>query len=211
MFNIKNFAQKNSLLIEDETLCQQMQQKLEENALVGFQSRGMIAGMADGSLQAFGMNTAFPNGIYVSCYHETPCSDVTLHLIPQVVSIGLEADDTLDTSELTNAIQNLFSEHNLFLQSAACFATIKEMEHITGIKEACDTLQIDCHSYTADELLSVEGMFSIGEPQNVRFGVDKVCERAAVRSSAQGDLIVRRRQYETFALALAIKNYTVSF
>jgi cobalt-precorrin 5A hydrolase len=211
MFNIKNFAQKNALLIEDETLCLQMQQKLEEGALVGFQSRGMIAGMADGSLQAFGMNTAFPNGIYVSCYHETPCSDVTLHLIPQAVSIGLEADDTLDASELTDAVQDLFAERGLFLQSAACFATIKEMEHITGIKEACNTLHISCHSYTADELLSVEGMFSIGEPQDVSFGVDKVCERAAVCSSSQGDLIMRRRQYETFALALAIKTYSVTF
>ena len=71
-----------------------------------------------------------------------------------------------------------------------------------GLKALAAKLGIPFVTYTAEELMSVRGQFTVSEFVRSQTGVDSVCERAAVRG-AGGRLKVKKQAADGMTFALA--------
>ena len=87
-------------------------------------------------------------------------------------------------------------------------ASIDVKKDEPGIKEFCERNRIEFVTYTADELMAVQGEFSASQFVREHVGVDNVCERAAVLAGSRecnkaGELIYKKHKYDSVTVAVA--------
>ena len=87
-------------------------------------------------------------------------------------------------------------------------ASIDVKKDEPGIKEFCERNRIEFVTYTADELMAVQGEFSASQFVREHVGVDNVCERAAVLACSRecneaGELIYKKHKYDSVTVAAA--------
>jgi hypothetical protein len=90
MLNIRAFMEKNGLCADEEKNIEKLEAALKAKEPAGLVCKGQIGGMAPAGLEMLGINTIFPNGIYISLHPEAKCSSATLTLIPKVLVLGLD-------------------------------------------------------------------------------------------------------------------------
>ena len=81
-------------------------------------------------------------------------------------------------------------------------ATIDLKKNETGLLAFCDKNGLEFCTYTAEELMSVNGDFDSSEFVLETTGADNVCERSAVLCSG-GKLIIRKTAIEGVTVAAA--------
>ncbi len=90
MFDLRAFIEKNALSADREENLLKLEKALAEQEATGLVCRGQIGGMVPAGLEMLGINTIFPNGIYVSLHEETKCEKATLILVPKALVVGLD-------------------------------------------------------------------------------------------------------------------------
>lgn len=90
MFDLRAFIEKNALSADREENIEKLEKALAEQEATGLVCRGQIGGMVPAGLEMLGINTIFPNGIYVSLHEEAKCEKATLILVPKALVVGLD-------------------------------------------------------------------------------------------------------------------------
>jgi len=203
LFAVDVFATKNHLKIGSMKLAKEISAELLAGNPVGFYSDVPYEGKLPNCLWGTSEDgKVIPKyGIWVSKDKTKSFYRNTLHLIPQIYTVGLGCKKGKPFEELEAFFLRQLEAAGIEAAEVRAIASIDLKKDEEGLITLSKKYKIPFMCYSADELNALDGEFSSSSFVNKTTGVDCVCERAAV--AAGGKDIVRRKQAEngmTFAL-----------
>ena len=135
-------------------------------------------------------NDSAQTGICISGNADDKPFETTLNLVPKNLIVGIGCKKGTACDSIISHILRVFSENRLDIRRVSAVATIDIKSEETGINELCKRFSLPLKTYTADELMNVDGKFAHSDFVEHTTGADNVCERAAV--CAGGTLIVKK-------------------
>lgn len=147
-------------------------------------------------------------GIYIGCRRENPFED-TLHLVPQVLRVGIGCRRGTPKEAIETAIQTVFAENGLFPEAISGVYSIDLKKDEPGLLAACREHGWPVRFYSASELLAVPGEFSASQFVRSVTGVENVCERAALLGAER--LLVKKTALNGVTVAAAQEHWEVDF
>lgn len=146
--------------------------------------------------------------IVVSCEKAKGPKNGSIYLKPTqfVLGIGCRRDTAFEN--IDRAIRQSLLKLQIDISDIDMIASIDVKKDEPGIKEFCERNRIEFVTYTADELMAVQGEFSASQFVREHVGVDNVCERAAVLACSRecnkaGKLIYKKHKYDRVTVAAA--------
>lgn len=206
LFSVDVFARKNGLVITDKDGIKRVSAKLLKEGAI----RMAIAPSVEYSFEEIPEYISIveygdPSAdVVVQTTEESLYSSHPLYLIykPFVIGVGCKKNTPFERLDG-------FIKENLSIQGID-INLVARMASIDLKKEECGLLYFECKNripftvYTAEELDSVEGNFSISEYVRSVTGVSNVCERAAMKASGEGaQLIVKKIVQDGMTLAVS--------
>jgi len=141
-------------------------------------------------------------GIYVGWKRKNPFS-TTLRLIPKVLHLGIGCRKGTSWEQIQRAVNEVLAQNQIDPRAVCGVYSIDLKKEEPGLLAFCEKHGWELQTYSAEELLAVEGEFSSsGFVQRIT-GVDNVCERAAVKTADK--LVVRKYVLDGVTVALAAK------
>lgn len=203
LFAVDEWATQNNMTITDRAAAKQISAHLlaGQQVLVRceFPHSPWTAGITEGE----------PADLVLSCYQQHKRDDV-LVLHPRVLAVGIGCKKNLPKEQVMKAVEQVFRQHRLSLDSIFCLASIELKQNDEGICYLSNQLHIPSFFFTSDELNAVEGDFSSSMFVHSVTGVDCVCERAAVLASG-GTLLVKKTALSGITIAVAQKPFFADF
>lgn len=151
---------------------------------------------------------AYGADIVVSCEKAKDPKNGSIYLKPTqfVLGIGCRRDTAFEN--IDRAIRQSLLKLQIDISDIDMIASIDVKKDEPGIKQFCDRNRIEFVTYTADELMAVQGEFSASQFVREHVGVDNVCERAAVLACSRecnkaGELIYKKHKYDRVTVAAA--------
>ena len=126
------------------------------------------------------------------------CFPNTLLLIPQIVHIGIGCKKNISKELLYHAFFSFLSRHSLYAESIAGIASIDLKKEEPALLNLKKMLGIPFTVYSKEELSRLPGNFTGSDFVASVTGVDNICERSAVLSSREGNLIIPKTILEDF-------------
>lgn len=121
-----------------------------------------------------------PVDILISRDKDIKKYEAALYLKPKQYVIGIGCKKNTPYEKIEYAINEGLDETKIEKCEVKKIASIDIKKNEPGIIQWCRQNRLDFATYTATELLSVEGKFSSSAFVQKQVGVDNVCERAAV-------------------------------
>ena len=90
-------------------------------------------------------------------------------------------------------------------------ASIDVKKDEVGLLDFAKIINCNINFFSAEELNSVQGDFTESAFVQKTVGVNNVCERAAVKCSENGNLLLKKQSSNGVTLAIAEKNITLDF
>lgn len=146
-----------------------------------------------------------PVGISISVQEKRPF-ETTLLLVPKVLRLGLSSHGNAGTGLVANVVDQVLEVCSIHSAAVRTAASIDQEWNERGMRAFCRQRGWPVEYYAAEELAALNGEFT---PSEDGYGVDNVCERAAVMGGAR--LIVREAEADGVAVALAIEPWEVKF
>ena len=135
-----------------------------------------------------------------------------LHLIPPSVVLGVGCRKGKVAEDIRRTVEKLLAEQRIPKKAIGLAASIDLKKDEQGILELCRTYGIDFATYSAEELLQVEGDFRSSEFVRQTTGVDNVCERSALLAAGKNARLIREKYAENgVTAALAVREWRVRF
>lgn len=149
-----------------------------------------------------------PVGIHIG-YRVCSPFDVTLHLIPPMLHLGLGCRRGTEREVIRRAVEQVCRDNAIDPRAIACAASIDLKAGEPGLLEYCRESDIPIRFYSADALRAVAGEFTPSAFVQRVTGVDNVCERAALLGAER--LIVKKTALDGVTVALAEETWEVRF
>lgn len=166
------------------------------------------ADMSADAIKTVGFPPAYGADIVVSCEKAKDPKNGSIYLKPTqfVLGIGCRRDTAFEN--IDRAIRQSLLKLQIDISDIDMIASIDVKKDEPGIKEFCERNRIEFVTYTADELMAVQGEFSASQFVREHVGVDNVCERAAVlvcsrECNKAGELIYKKHKYDRVTVAAA--------
>lgn len=125
-----------------------------------------------------------------------------LQLIPKNIYLGIGCKKGTDSIKIQTAVEKALERANISRKAVAKAASINLKADEPGILEFCERNEIEFVTFSADELLKVEGSVSGSSFVQQVTGVDNVCERSALAAGG-GRLILPKQVFEGVTVAVA--------
>ena len=138
-------------------------------------------------------------------------NSVTLFLIPKIVTLGIGCKRKTKTDDIKEVIQKVLKENKLTEQSIKNIATIDLKKDEKGLICYAKANSLPILYYSADELNETIGNFASSDFVRNITGTDNICERAAVRASGNGHLIIKKYAENGVTVAAAIQKGRIYF
>ena len=198
LFAVDVFAEKNDLFITDMKLAKEVSAALVAGKKVAFRSDIPWKGKLPAGL------TEEPQdiGVYVSSKEDAEPFRTTLRLIPRRFAAGVGCRRGKSLEDLRAFVSAQLEDCGVSQRELRCIASIDIKNDEPGLIALADELRVPFLTYTAEELMSAPGEFSVSEFVRSQTGVDSVCERAAVVASG-GKLIRNKTAADGMTFALA--------
>ena len=226
MFDLSAFIEKNGLTSDQEENVEKLQTALAKGEAVGFVCRGEIGGMAPAGLEMLGINSIFPNGIYVSLHAEEKCREASLTLIPRALVLGIdltELEREAEPRSVQEALKKQLSDGigNLLERMQYYPAALREIAVDAGQREgrAAAALEVLAEerawslSYYEKEAWEpcVEALSEIDRLVGKK-AEDALCERLArCGAKEDGQLLTKQMEIGGFCVAAAQTKWSVAF
>lgn len=166
------------------------------------------ADMSADAIKTVDFSPAYSADIVVSGAKAKDLKNGSIYLKPKqfVLGIGCRRDTAFENMD--GAIRQSLLELQIDISDIDMIASIDVKKDEPGIKKFCDRNRIEFVTYTADELMAVQGEFSASSFVMEHVGVDNVCERAAVLASSRGcnkagKLVYKKHKYDRVTVAVA--------
>lgn len=205
-FSPDSFALANDLIITDMNAAREIAAAVLEDEEIGFfcdyPFTNLPSGLAEGKLCR--------TGIVISTDTSYRPFDVTLTLIPKNLVIGIGCKRNEPYSKITEHISEVFRVKKVPEERICALSTIDIKAEEPALKKFCMDREIPMYTYTALELMMVEGKFSSSEFVRKITGADNICERSAVKCSG-GSLVIPKTAFDGITLAAAEKYFDIDF
>ena len=111
-------------------------------------------------------------------------------LIPRNIVVGVGCRRGTEYLKIKSSVMTILEKAGVSAENVNCVASINQKADEKGIIELAEELQADFITYTADELMEVEGEFEPSMTVYNHVGADNVCGRSACRASCDGECLV---------------------
>lgn len=207
VFAVDTWAKKQRCAVMETGQIKYISAALLRGETVGMQSDYPIEGALPGYIHA---NGSAETGFTVARNTKAQPYPHTLHLVPRIVHLGIGCRRCTPEEVIERAVHAALDENSVDFAALCGAASIDVKKNEEGLCAFCTKHGLPFTTYTADELMAVEGKFSSSEFVKKTVGADNVCERAAVKD-AGGKLIAHRRAQDGVTVALAEENWRVLF
>ncbi len=207
-FAVDVFAKKNRLYISNMTLAKEVSARLLNGEKVGFISELPVKGMLPEGLEP---DQDLELGIYVGIHYHRQPFEQTLWLIPRSITAGIGCKKGVSSEQIEELFEEVCQINGIFHEAVARAATIELKKEEPGLKEFCQEMGISLITYSAGELLEVEGDFTSSDFVQSVTGVDNVCERSAVKGSDGGAVIQKKMGKNGVTVSFAQEEWSVEF
>ena len=195
-FSPDSFAQANNLLITDMNAAREVAAAILEDEEVGFfcdyAQKNLPAELAEGKVCR--------TGIVISNDLTYKPFEVTLTLVPKNIVIGASCHSGTEYEMFHDLVNDVFKAAGLMSERICALSTIDQKSEEPALTKFCVEHNIPMYTYSALELMRVEGRFSSSEFVRKITGTDNICERSAVQCS-EGPLILPKTEYEGVTVA----------
>ncbi|MEY8320697.1 cobalamin biosynthesis protein [Lachnospiraceae bacterium 46-61] len=150
-------------------------------------------------------------GICLSVYRHNKLFQQTLYLIAPVLHMGIGCKKNTSFQQIEQAVFEILEEENIAIEAIKAVATIDLKQYEKGILLFCEQYQKQFYTFSAEQLSNVKGNISHSDFVEQITGVDNVCERAAICSAQNSNIIVNKRVKNGVTIAFAMETIQISF
>lgn len=205
-FAVDVFAKKNNLALTNRLLAKKISAAILAGEKVGFQSEVPISDALPNELDLCTDKTSLQ--IYVGIHK--PETNNTLWLIPKSLVLGIGCRKGTEKQVIDDFVMQNLKEQQLPIEAVDSTASIDLKAQEKGLCSFCEDKGFPFVTFSAEELLKVDGDFSPSAFVKSVTGVDNVCERSAVKQS-DGKLILKKQKGNGVTLAIAQKETKLCF
>lgn len=212
-FAVDVFASKNDLYIKDMTIAKEISAEILNGGNVGLISDIDIKGEIPEEISVIeeNHNTNLDLGISITSNETIKPFPKTLFLIARIFTIGIGCRKDKDSKEIEDALLSFLIEHDISIHAIKNIASIDLKKDERGILNFVQKYNICFDVYSNKELIEVQGDFSESKFVEKTTGLDCVCERAAVKGSGDGKLIIKKTIINGVTIAAALRKVEVKF
>ncbi len=139
-----------------------------------------------------------------------PIFSQTLHLMPKQYTLGIGCRKNTRYTELLNFVNFILDINGISPYAIEAIASIDLKINENAIRSLSADWKIPFHTYSANELAELPGVFSKSDFVKEITGVDNVCERAAVKAN-NGRLVVPKCSWDGITAAVSKKDWRCIF
>lgn len=150
-------------------------------------------------------------GAAVSIYRDCSPFDVTVHLVPRIVSLGMGCRKGKDAAGIRQAAAECLSEAGIYRQAVQNIVSIDLKKEEAGLLTLAEEWKLPFITYDAETLLQAPGEYTESTFVQQVTGVSNVCERSAVCASGGGQLIRKKQGRDGVTTALAVNDRRMRF
>ena len=213
-FAIDVFAKKNDLFITDKAAIAKISSKVLKGEKISFYIEKSKAGdkIRQNLLKEKDASSIFEfkdenENSDVLITSKIPDSNnrnsANMILIPKRYVIGIGCKKGKSFEEIEEFVLSVLREKDININLVSAIASIDVKKDEEGIILFAEKYGIIFVTYTKEELESLSGDFSSSEFVKDTVGVDNVCERAAVKAGAEGELIVKKIAKDGITVAVS--------
>lgn len=180
-FAVDVFAKENDLAILNKDGIAKVSAKvLSGEVITVFVDQSILKNKLQDTAKFIEYPPKSPVDILISRDRDIKKYEAALYLKPKQYVIGIGCRKNTPYEKIEYAINESLAETEIEKCEVKKIVSIDIKKNEPGIIQWCRQNRLDFATYTATELLSVEGEFSSSAFVQKQVGVDNVCERAAV-------------------------------
>lgn len=196
-FSPDSVAKANNLIISNLSAAKEIAAAVLNNEKIGLVSDYECVNIPSD----VATNEKCRTGICISADITEKPFEITLNLIPKNIVIGIGCKRGTSCTVIEEHIADILKMSEINENRLCAITTIDIKADEKGILEFCEKHSIKMFTYTADELMNVEGNFTKSEFVFSQTGTDNVCERSVVKYG--GKLIIPKTAENGTAVAVA--------
>ncbi|MBR6718962.1 MAG: cobalt-precorrin 5A hydrolase [Oscillospiraceae bacterium] len=200
------FAMQNDLLIGDLQAAKAIAAAVLDGEMIGFHSDYPF----DTLPPELSDRPDLRIGIAVSADESCKPFPVTLQLTPRNLIAGIGCKRGTDCGTIADAVKHACNAAGVSGDRIRAVATVDRKADEAGLLQFCAERKLSLHTYSAEELMRVQGDFSSSAFVMQTVGADNICERSAVLCSG-GMLILRKTAANGVTVAIAEKPVHLTF
>lgn len=212
-FAVDVFSKKNDCAIFPMNAAKELSAALLAGEQIGFYSELPLDGVLPEGLVLCDRDSAkkLRIGAAVSVYRDCSPFEVTVHLVPRIVSLGMGCRKEKDAEGIRQAAAECLSEAGIYRQAVQNIASIDLKKEEAGLLALAEEWKIPFITYDAETLLQAPGEYTESTFVQQVTGVSNVCERSAVCASGGGQLIRKKQGRDGVTTALAVNDRRIRF
>ncbi|WP_455715194.1 cobalt-precorrin 5A hydrolase [Anaerosporobacter sp.] len=212
LFAVDVFATKNNMYIDDMNLAKQVSSDLLNHKEIGLTSDFPVKSPLPDHLRMQSPDeTSLPFGIAITLDDKKYPFEVTLRLIPKIITLGIGCKKGTPMEDIEFLILHTLAKHHISLHAIKQIASIDLKSSEEGLLSFCEKYHLPYITNTSAELASLEGDFTPSTFVKSVTGVDNVCERAALYQDPEGSLIIRKTVRNGVTIAVVLADYIIKF
>lgn len=207
-FSVDDFARRENMFLDDLKLAKEIAADVVEQRTIGLYSDFELCGRIPPELS---VQKRGELGISISLDETYDPFPRTLHLVPRITVLGIGCRRDTSADQIEAAVRKVLEQNQISMHSAVKAASVDLKKDEPGLLEFCRRWKLSFLTYTAEELLAVEGEFSESEFVRQTVGVGNVCERSALKASGRKRLLQGKTAADGVTVAVALEEYAVNF
>jgi cobalt-precorrin 5A hydrolase len=208
LFSVDEWATQKGLHLASLPIAKDFAAYLVEGKTAGFTSDFPVQGKLPAGLKQAPSGEL---GVAITLNKDAHPFAKTLILEPKIVHLGIGCRRGIAMAAIEKLVLRELAKLHLSIAALAGVASIDVKKDEAGLQAFAAKYHLPLRFYTAQELADVPGKFTASAFVKKTVGVDNVCERAAVRNSKGGKLLLQKTDLEGVTLAIAEADFTVSF
>lgn len=176
-FSPDSFARANGLIIKDMNAAKEIAAAVLNGERIGLYSDYPCANIPAEILRSEKGRI----GMRISADLREKPFDITLNLVPRNIIVGIGCKRGAACDIIEKHISECLKKSGTDAVRLCAAATIDIKSEEAGLLEYCRKKHLKLYTYTARELMGVEGSFSKSDFVMKATGTDNVCERSVVR------------------------------
>ena len=180
-FSPDSFAKANNLIITDLSAAKEIAAEVLNNEKIGLVSDYECVNIP----AEISADEKCRTGLYISADTIQKPFEITLNLVPKNIVIGIGCKRGTPCTAIEKHVTESLEIAGIDINCLCGAATIDIKADEKGLLEFCEKYGLRLFTYTADELMNVEGIFTKSGFVLLHTGTDNVCERSVVRHGAK--------------------------
>lgn len=180
-FSPDSFAKANGLVITDLDASKKIASAVLDGGTIGLLSEYPCENIPP----EISLDKACKIGIYIGTDDTKKPFETTFFLPPENIVVGIGCKRGTSCEMIEAHVKACFEAAKISEERLCAVATIDIKSDEKGLLEFCRKRKIRLLTYSAEELMSVNGNFKGSDFVLKTTGTDNVCERSAVRSGAK--------------------------